>query len=217
MENNELKAIWNAYDQKLDKVLSFNRELVYAMTKNKLNTTIGVMRAPKAGALLFGIPYTILLYFITFIGYQAGAFFVTMGFGIIALIMAGVIVGYCYQLHLISEISRAENIVIVQRKIADLKISSFNLARLAIIQLPFWSVCWVSMEALQDSPLLYGGANLIVFLGLSYLSYWLYTSLSMSSMDTKLSKLFFSGVEWQPILKASEILTQLEELEQDKL
>lgn len=217
MENNELKAVWKAYDQKLDKVLSFNRELVYAMTKRKLNTTIGMMKGPKTGALLIGIPYTILLYFITFIGYQAGGFFVTLGFGLIGLIMTAVIVGYCYQLNLINGISRAEDILIVQRDIANLKISSFNLARLAVMQLPFWSVCWISVEALTNSPFLYGGINLVVFLGLAYLAYWIYTGLSVENMDTKLNKFFFAGIEWHPILKATEILAQLEALEDDRL
>jgi hypothetical protein len=211
MKDIEIENIWKSNDQKLDEILSLNKEIVYDLTKEKARKTIGTMRKPKRAMLIIGIPYTIFLYLITFIGFKAGAIFVTLGFGLISLIMTAISIGYFYHLHLINSISRLQEIVDVQKKIAELKISSFNIARLALVQIPFWSICWLSLDTLKKSPMLYGGVNLIVFLALAYFSYWLYKGLDLKNSNSKIGRLFLSGAEWEPIIKASEILDQLKD------
>jgi len=216
MQDDELLSIWKSYDQKMEEVLSINRTLIYELTKGKLNTTINKLRRPKRVLLCMGIPYTLLLYLITLVAYQADAFFVTRGFGAIALIMTTIVILYLYHLYLIDQISNSDDILYVQEKLSSLKLSSFNCARLAVFQLPFWSMCWVSVDALKNSPILYGGVNLAVFLGLTYLSYWLYKRLSIQHADSKVSRFFLSGIEWEPIIQSSNILEQLKEYsEQD--
>lgn len=211
MEDNELLKIWKSYDQKLDQVLLLNKQLASSLTKNDLNKTINKLKRPKIVMLLIGIPYTFLLYFITFIAYQAGVFFVSIGFGAISLIMNIVIVSYIYHLYLISEINKNDNIIEVQKKLSSLKISSFNTIKLALLQIPFWSICWMSLDALKNSIFWYGGINLLIFLGLSYCSYWLYKNLNIHNLDSKLNQFFFSGSEWDPIIKSLDILQQLKE------
>lgn len=214
MENKdiELVNIWKSYDQKLDEVLSLNKEIVYELTKAKVSSTIGTLRRPIKVMVLIGIPYTVLLFVLSFMGYKTGAIFVIIGFGSIGMIMTATIIGYFYHLYLIDSISRAHEIADVQKKVAELRISSFNSIRMAIVQIPFWSICWMSLDALEKSPLVYGGANLAVFLGLLYLSYWLYKSLDPRDSRSRVGKIFFSGAEWEPIVKASEILEQLKDL-----
>lgn len=211
MEDNELLKIWKSYDQKLDQVLLLNKQLVSSLTKNDLNKTINKLKRPKIVMLLIGIPYTFLLYFITFIAYQAGGFFVSIGFGAISLIMNIVIVSYIYHLYLISEINKNDNIIEVQKKLSSLKISSFSTVKLALLQIPFWSICWMSLDALKNSIFWYGGINFLIFLGLSYCSYWLYKNLNIHNLDSKLNQFFFSGSEWDPIIKSLDILQQLKE------
>jgi len=211
MQENELLNIWKSYDQRLEEVVSLNKELVYELTKSKLNKTIGKMRRPKSVLLFMGIPYTFILYMITFIAYQAGAFFVMAGFGTIALIMTIIIIFYFHQLYLVNQISSNDEILHVQEKLSSLKLSSFNCTRIAIFQLPFWSICWISINAFKSSPLLYGSINLVIFLGLAYLAYWLYKNLSIQNANSKISRFFLSGIEWEPIIKSSEILEQLKE------
>ncbi|MEN0046750.1 MAG: hypothetical protein AAF806_06825 [Bacteroidota bacterium] len=213
MQEKELLELWQSYDQKLERVLSLNQEMVYEMTKNKLNATLSTLRLPKRIMLLIGIPYTLLLYFITFIAYQAAAVFVTFGFGAIALIMSTIVISYCYHLVLIHQISHSKEIIEVQKKLAELKLSSFHTARWAMLQLPFWSICWMSWNTLKDSPLIYGGINLSIFLGLAYLAYWLYRQLDMEHQNSWVSRLLLSGREWEPIIKSSEILEQLKSYE----
>ncbi len=211
MKDVEIMNIWKSSDHKLDEILSLNKEIVYDLTKEKARNIIDTLRKPKKTMLSIGIPYCVILYIITFIGFKAGAIFVTLGFGIIALIMTAMIIGYFYHLHLINSINRLQEVVEVQKKIAELKISSFNITRLALVQLPFWSICWMSLNVLQKSPVLYGGVNLIVFLALTYFSYWLYKQLNLQNSNSRIGRLFLSGAEWEPIIKASEILEQLKD------
>jgi len=212
MKDIELVNIWKSYDQKLDEVLSLNKEIVFELTKEKISKTIRTMRRPKKVILLIGIPYTLFLYLLTFIGYNSKGIFVMFGFGSISLIMTAIIIGYFYHIYLINSISSTQEIFDVQKKISELKISSFNVVRLAIIQIPFWSICWMSLDAFKKSPIIYGGVNLIVLLVLIYLSYWLYKSLNPRYTNSKVRKFFLSGTEWEPIKKACEILEQLKDI-----
>lgn len=211
MKEDDIFNIWKSHDQKLNQVLTLNRRIVYEVTRNKLNKNIDALRWPKSLMLVLGIPYTLILCFITWVAFSAEAYIMMFGFGVISLIMIGVIFGYIYHLVLIARINRSEDIIEVQMKIALLKISSFRIARLSILQIPFWSICWTSISGLMAAPILYGGINLILFLGLSYGAVKLYRNLSLDEPDTAIYKLFFSGSEWEPIVRASEILEQLKE------
>ena len=215
MKDNELQNIWKSYDHKLEQVLQLNKQLTYDLTKDKLSKTINQLRRPKRIILFFGIPYTLTLFCITLIGLKAGSPFISLGFGAISIIMSIVIVLYFYHFNLINEINNNHCIVEVQERISLLKISSFNSTKLALIQIPFWTICWVSYDALLSSPFLYGGINLIVFLGFSVFTYWLYKNLDIHNLDSKINKFFFSDSDSTPIIKSASILEQLKEYKTD--
>lgn len=211
MKEIDLVNIWKSYDNKLDKVLTLNKEMAFALTKRKLNKTINRMIIPKSIFLLIGVPYTLLHCLITIITFKAEAYIMCFGFACIAIIMALTSFGYFYHLVLISKVNNAESISVVQKRVADLKVSSLKIARLSIMQLPFWSICWISISALIASPIVYGGVNLFIILLLSYISYYLYRRLNEKS--SKVSQLIFSGTEWTALIKSKEILDQLREYE----
>ena len=217
MENIELQNIWNSYDRKIQSVLDLNKEIAINLSKQKLDKQISRLYRPKWTAIIIGAPYTLLLIAITILATTAEAYFVAIGFGAIFLIMAIMLGNYFYQLYLISEIRNSEEVLSTQELLSDLRISSFNCVNFAVFQLPFWSICWISLEALKNSPLLYGGINLLVFIFLTYISYWLFQQLSYKNQDSKIRDFFLSGSEWEPILKSTEILEQIKEYEQSNL
>ncbi|MDF9798578.1 hypothetical protein OKW21_003841 [Catalinimonas alkaloidigena] len=96
---------------------------------------------------------------------------------------------------------------------SKLKISSFKRLNLAVFQLPFWSVYWESVDAIKESPIIYGGINLLIFIMLAYVAYWLYQQLSYTNKESKVRDFFLSGSEWEPLLKSAEILEQIKEYE----
>lgn len=216
MQDKELLRIWKSNDKKLAQMLTLNKKIVADITTLKISKTINQMRLPKQIMLFLGIPYCVLLYFLAFIGFQAGGVFFTLGFGIIAFIMTTVIMLYFYHLYLINRIDNNDNVVEVQEQLSKLKIASFNSTKLSILQLPFWSICWINLEALQTAPLLYGGINLVIFIGLGYLSYSLYQQVDPQNMDSKINQVIFSGNEWEPILKSTKLLEQLNIIQKNR-
>lgn len=213
MENIELQNIWKSYDQKISSMLEINKDIAINLSKQKLDKQISRLYRPKWTAVLIGIPYTILLINITIIASIANAYLIAIGFGIISLIMAILLGNYFYQLYLISEIRSSNEVLSTQQQLSKLRISSFNSLSFAVFQLPFWSMCWISIEALKESPLVYGGINLLVFLILGYISYWLFQKLSYNQKESKVRDFFLSGNEWEPILRSTEILEQIKEYE----
>ncbi len=211
MENLELQNIWKSHDQKLENMLAINKEIAINVSKLKLDKQISRLYLPKWTALIIGIPYTAILIAIACIALIAEAFLVAVGFGAIALIMTSILSMYVYQLYLINKIKRDEGVLSTQKTLSQLRISSTKSLHMAVFQLPFWSVCWISIDGLLDNPLIYGGVNFIVFLALSYLSYWIYRKLNDPNGSSKIRNFFYSGSEWDPILRSSELLEQIKE------
>lgn len=209
MENIELQNIWKSYDQKLESMLTINKDIAINLSRQKLNKQISRLYWPKLTAIIIGLPYTLLLIVIATITSLAKAYFMAIGFGVIALIMIVVLVFYLYQIYLISKIKRDEEVLATQQLLSKLRISSFNSLNLAVFQLPFWSICWISINGLKHSPFVYGGINLLIFLTLSYLAFWTYKKLSYKNKKSKVRDFFLSGSEWEPILKSAEILEQI--------
>ena len=213
MENIELQNIWKSYDRKMEHMLAINKEVAINLSRQKLNKEISRLYTPKWTAILIGVPYTLLVIAITTIACIAQAYFVAIGFGVISLIMISMLLIYFYQLYLISQVKNSEDVLATQQQLSKLRISSFQSLHIAIAQLPFWSVCWISLDAHKESPFIYGGINLLVFLLLSYIAYWLYQKLSYKNSDSRIRNFFLSGREWEPILKSAEILEQIKEYE----
>ncbi len=200
---------WQAYDRKLDNILSINKDIAVQLARQKLNQQIGRLYRPKGMAVFIGLPYTLLLLVVASITFLAEAYFMALGFGGIALLMVIVLSLYFYQIYLISRIKRADEILRTQQLLAQLRLASFRSLTLSVFQLPLWSVCWISINGLQHDPLVYGGVNLLIFLGLSYLAYWLHQRLSYKHKDSRVRDFFLSGSEWEPLQRSTEILQQI--------
>lgn len=214
MENIELQNIWKSHDQKIERMISINKDIAANLSRQKLNKQISRLYRPKLTAIVIGVPYTILLLAVTTIATIARAYFVAIGFGTISLIMTILLLNYFYQLYLISQVRNNEEVLSTQQQLSKLRISSFKSLNLAVYQLPFWSICWMSIDALKESPFIYGGINLLAFILLSYIAYWLYQKLSYKNKESRIRDFFLSGSEWEPILISAKILEQIKEYEE---
>jgi len=213
MNDQELIKMWKSQETKLNEVLMINRKLVNKLTRQRLDKTIGKLRRPKYIMLVIGLIYTLVIYIIAAIAFEAEGIFQFVGFGAIAFIMTLMLASYIYHLYLVNQISGEEEINKVQMRLAKLKISSYNSARLAVLQLPFWVICWMSMDALALEPVFYGGIHLILFALFTYLAYWLHRELSPGKPQSRVSRFFLSGSEWEPLVKSNDIIEQLKSME----
>lgn len=211
MENIELQNIWKSYDQKLESMLAIHKDIAVNISRQKLNKQISRLYRPKFTAIVIGVPYTLLLIAVTIVAYTAKAYVATVGFGAISMLMILLLWHYLYQLYLIGRVRNDDEVLSTQQQLSKLRISVYRSLNLAVFQLPFWSICWVSISALKESPIIYGGLNLLIFIILSYLSYWLYQKLNSKNQISKVRNFFLSGSDWEPIVRSAEILEQIKE------
>lgn len=211
MNTNKLSEVWNSENEKMDAALGLKTEHILALTRQKVKLQMQRLYGPKIRALIFGLPYSIVLGCIAVFSYLSEAYLVSFGFAAIALFSLVLNGLYLHQLFLIRQVKRSEGILTTQRKIAQLKISSYQCIFAAVFQIPFWTICWMSVDALIDSPLIYGGVHLVLFALASYGAYWIYRSVGAENQTSRIRNFFLSGREWEPIQKAADVLRQTEE------
>ena len=210
MEDKDLMNIWKQYDKKLDKVLAVNQQLTEEVTKLKVNSTLRKAKPIKWVAIALGIPWSIFLTSLAVLGVLGGNPFFAISFGAIALIMNFVLGVYIYHLVLMYQIDNSNSVIESQEKLAKLKISSIQGTRIAFLQLPFWTMFWLSTEIFSNAPVLLI-AHTIIFLVFAYTAIWLYRNIKIENMNKPWMKFLFSGIEWEPIIQSIDMLGQIEE------
>ncbi len=211
MEQQEWNKLWASQNKNLQSGLKLNKDMAIAITLQKIDAQMQKTQRPMWTAVLLGIPYTLLLIAITTIGIWARAPFVAIGFGCIAILTILTLTKYFYHLHLIAQVKRADAVLPTQKLLSRLKISSYQSLHLAIFQLPFWSVCWMSLDAVKEDPALYGGVHLIIFVLLAAIAFWMYHKVKHAPRESKLRQALSSGPEWDPIFRSEELLAQIAE------
>ena len=205
--------IWKSVDAQLESSVHVNKKMSSSLSTERFKKQIRQLNRPKRRALLIGIPYFCLLTAVVFLSVKARAPFVAIGFGAIALVMFITLSLYIYQLVLIRKLRTSDQIVSMQKRLSRLRLTSFTSLHLALFQLPFWSICWMSLDALKEDPIFYGGTNLLVFLVLSFLAFWLYKQLHPKSKYSWLKSIVYSGNEWEPLIRSLHLLDEIKEFE----
>jgi hypothetical protein len=207
MNDIEIKKIWQSYDQKLDQILLLNKELTTEMTKSKAKSLISKIRPYKYVGLLFGIPWLILVNFLCFIGIKSGGIFFPISFGVISIIYYIAIGIYIYHLFLVNQINRSDSVIEVQEKMAEIKSSDILATRIAILQIPLWSIFWLDVY----SELIYLIIPGIIFLAFCLITIYLFVNIKASNMHKKWMKFLFSGSEWNALIRANDLLEEIKE------
>ena len=211
MNENEMLTLWKMYDQKLEKVLSVNQRMAEEVTQLKVKKLLSRTARVKKISIFIGFLFLLICCLVVIAGVKAGAVFFTIGFGAIALINSSLVMAYFYHLYLIEKIDTSDSILSVQENLSRLKISGFKITRLSLLQIPFWFGCWISYDAFVQSFWSYGSLSVLIVLGSCYVTYWLFQKLRIDNMDSKISRLFFNGLEWDPIVQSIRILEQVKE------
>jgi hypothetical protein len=145
--------------------------------------------------------------------YASPMFLISIGFHILLTKLSiGV---YLYQLVLIHLVDINEPILDAQEKIAKLKSSTIWITRLLFLQLPAWTVFYWTKDLFQNLNTFQIIIMVSVALGLGYLGIWLFKNIRFENRDKKWFRLLLSGKEWDPMMKASDLLQQIEESKQD--
>ncbi|MCU0353701.1 MAG: hypothetical protein MUD08_08200 [Cytophagales bacterium] len=223
MEAQELKNIWQAYDQKLEKSLALNLQCIEAIQTQKAKRKLNPLLFLKAFAVLAGIVWVWFLGSVAFAAAVAGyhdsftvsKLFFIVSTGMIAAITIAAIVAYIRHMSLIWEINSTDNVVEMQEKTTLLQLSTLKAARVLSLQLPFYVTWFFRPEWISGGNLLFWLVYMPVLALFIFLSVWLYTNISVKNIGKKWFKMLFDSAEWTSPAKALQFLQEIEDFRKE--
>jgi hypothetical protein len=210
MEDTELIALWKSYDQKLEESLTLNRRNAEDITRIKIRSLLGSMKLIKIFAILTGILW-VLFVDVVIIGTLKVAnpfFLVSAGFQVlITKIAIGI---YLYQTILIYQTDISEPLLATQERIAKLQSSTIWVARILFLQFPIWTTFYINDAMLSHVNFIWLVIQSLVTIGFTILSAWLFVNIKFENRDKTWFRLIFKGKEWEPVLRAQELLLEID-------
>jgi hypothetical protein len=214
MEPQELKNAWKACDKSLEKLWSLNLRCIEMVQTQKAKSKLNALVFLKSVAVVLGILYVLFLGVLVY-GNQLKNVYFTISIGMIMLITIISIVVYIKHIVLIRQINYSENIVDMQKKLAELQTSSINIARLIWLQLPFWCTWFWSSKWIVNNTLNFFSTVFPIALFFAFVAVWLFKNISLKNSNKKWFRILFSSAEWKSVTKAIAFINEIEEFKKD--
>ena len=204
MNELELKELWKTTNEKLEESFILSKKNTDEVTKIKVHSILCSMKPMKIFTLLVGVLWVGIgaivlssIYVNTFS--EANKFFllsasIQVGLTAIALYV------YLYQLVTIYQVDITDPIIKTQEKLVSLKMSTLWVTRILLLQLPVWTVFWWNQTML-----------LFFTISFTVVAIWLFFNINYENKDKKWFQLISKGKEWTPLMKAMELLEQVED------
>lgn len=209
MENTQIIDLWRSYAKKLDESLLVNEKNTAEITRIKVQSLLASMKPLKIFALLVGFLWVIFIdsLIINLFPVASGFFLVS---AVIQVILTKLAIGiYLYQLILLRQADISEPVLATQQKLAGLRSSTLWVARLLFLQLPVWTTFYWNKNMLETGNIWLYLLQFIVTAFFTVLAVWLFFNIRYENRHKKWFRFFFSGNEWQPVLKSMELLEEI--------
>jgi len=217
MELEDLKNRWNAFDNKLEKSLQLNKQLLNKIkldkAKNKLRTLL-IYKLLEMGVLVYIIYYLVNF---TIKNINSPQFSVSA----LLLIFFGVM-GYISDIRQISVMIRlrtdkADDITSRQKNLTTLKLLIVNYVKWALLSIPFFPV-WIILvpkiffnyDMYTNSVKTWLWTN--IGLGVIFIPFvlWVFRQLSKKNIDQFWVKNLLDGSGWSRVTDAENFLNEIE-------
>lgn len=207
MEDKDLKALWQRFEEKLDESLNLQRKNAHDISQMKIKSTLASMRPTKVFTIVVGILWVALVDLLIVGSWPYATWFFLIS-AVIQVMLTKLAIGiYLYQLIVIGQMDISGSVLETQEKIAKLKASTLWCARLLFLQLPVWTTFFLHPNMLHPS---FGLFMIVLITGsFSFMALWLFFNIRYENRDKKWFRVILQGQEWTPVLKA---ITMLEEI-----
>ena len=214
MEEIELKQLWRVYDQKLDRSLALNLHIITTIQKQKAASKLQSIAVFKKVAVLIGILWVIFLGWCVLysLSYQK-IFFVVSALMIICITSITILM-YIHQIVLISQINNSETITATQKKLSVLKASTLQVARIAFLQMPFYTTFFYS-PAWISSDWAFWAVPFPISILFTVAALWLYRNINFKNADKKWFRILFNTPEWKNVIKAKSFIDEIRRFEEE--
>lgn len=211
MEDTEIINLWKSYDKKLEESLLFNQKNAEEITKIKVRSFLSSMKPIKIFIILTGIVWVAFVDVLIVNLFNVASPFLLVSAAIHVLLTKLAIGIYLYQLILIYQVDINEPILATQEKLIRLRSTTLWIARLLFLQLPVWTTFYWNKSMLENGNIWAHSVQFIVTASFIYLAIWLFINIKYENRDKKWFSLLFTGIEWNPLVKSMELLSQIDE------
>lgn len=212
MQEEEIKVLWKAYDQKLEATLQVNRQQAAAIAGMKSYTILQSLKPVKIFAVVTGLLWVIMGDMVIIkVHTVAGTAFLASA--IIQVMLTKLAIGiYVYQLLLIQHARLDEPVIATQRRLATLQTTTLWIPRLLFLQLPVWTTFYWNKDMLEHGSSLLWIIQGPVTLLFTIAGIWLFVNIAPRNSHKKWFRLLFAGKEWSSVWEAMELLSQTDDL-----
>ena len=211
MEDTEIINLWKSYDKKLEENLQFNKKNAEDITKIKVQSFLSSMKPIKIFIVLFSLVWVGFVDVLIINIFDVASPFFLVSAAIHVLLTKLAIGIYLYQLILIYQVDISEPILATQEKLVRLRSSTLWVSRLLFLQLPVWTTFWWNEVMFQEWTIFQWLISGSVTLAFAFAAIWLFFNIKFENRDKKWFRLLFTGIEWNPLVKSMELLSQIDE------
>lgn len=220
MEEINLKELWQATNQKLEKSLSINKKQTEDISQLKVQNFLSSMKPIKLFTILIGLIWTsivgtVVVNLFLFAYHQVNLFFLFSAAIQVTLTAFGLIV-YLYQIITIYQVDLTQSILKTQEQLAQLRTSTLWVTRILLLQLPVWTTFYWNQRMFENGHWTLWFIQGLVTLLFTYAAIWLFINIRLENKDKKWFGLIFHGKEWTPLMQSIELLEQIEEYKDEK-
>lgn len=215
MEDKELKALWQRFDEKLDESLALQRKNAEDISQLKIKSVLASMRPTKIFTIVVGILWVVFVDFLIIASWPYATWFFLIS-ALVQVVLTKLAIGiYLYQLITIEQMDIGGSVLETQEKIANLKASTLWCARLLFLQLPVWTTFFIHPNMLQPGPGLF---ILVLIIGIfSFTALWLFFNIKYENRDKKWFRFILEGQEWKPVLNAMAMLEEIRKFQKEEI
>lgn len=210
MNESELKKLWKSYDQKIDKMIAINKDLLNILQKENAQTKVESFIRTHFLVMILGIVWIAFLSFLLYHTIFVNIYFaVSVGF-IISFNVFAVLL-YLRHIIILREIDISESVTETQRKIASVYTSYTQSGRILLLQAPFFCTFWYTEELVQNAGF---GFWLIQFLVVSFFtlgSIYLFRKLSIHNPSEKWKRINQTYFGAKKLQRALESLKEIDD------
>jgi hypothetical protein len=210
MEDTALHALWQSYDARLATSLQLHRQNAAALTHMQARGLLASMRPIKVFAVLVGLLWVLAVDGLLVATFPHASVFFLVSMGLQSLLTKLAIGVYLYQLALIRQVDVSGPVRDTQARLARLQASTLAVTRILFLQLPLWTTFYLSLPMLAAAPPALLALQVACTVAFGYAAWWLFRNIRIENRDRRWFRWLFQGKEWTPMVKAMEMLAELE-------
>jgi hypothetical protein len=215
MENIDVINQWKSFDKKLDDISTINRNAALDITNLKIASIVSAMAPMKILGIIKGVIWAFLLFALVIFFKEKANLYFLVSLGIIAVINLIAVSLYVRHIILINQIDLSGPVIKTQENLSEMKSVNLLNIRILFLQLPFWTIFYWKNNFLESSDSFLWWLQIAFTLSFTFTALWFFFQINIKNKDKKWFKFMFNDKEWNGVIKAMELNTEIKEFIQE--